>query len=90
MICVTRRSRRGFNAGVVLKTAQQWSGHRQLSVLLDTCLGVMTGDAAVSLQRVEDALDEALRDDSDDEVPSQIHRKDPGYHEQPGADEDDE
>jgi integrase len=49
-----------LNSGVLLKTAQQWSGHRRLSVLLDTYLGVMTGDADVSLRRVEEALDDAL------------------------------
>jgi integrase len=79
-----------LNAGVLLKTAQQWSGHRQLSVLLDTYLGVMTGDAAVSLQRVEDALNQALHDAVDGEVPSQAHRKESGDHEHEGANEDDE
>jgi hypothetical protein len=64
--------------GRVAQDRQQWSGHRQLSVLLDTYLGVMTGDAAVSLQRVEDALDQVLGDD----VPSQVHRKDSSDHEQ--------
>jgi integrase len=86
-----------LNSGVLLKTAQQWSGHRQLSVLLDTYLGVMTGDAEVSLQRVEDALDSALGDSRDDEpepddgdVPSQTRRKDSSDQEQQGASEDDQ
>lgn len=55
-----------LNSGVLLKTAQQWSGHRQLSVLVDTYLGVMTGDADVSLRRVEEALDNALDEHGDE------------------------
>jgi hypothetical protein len=50
----------------------------------------MTGDAAVSLQRVEDALNQALHDAVDGEVPSQAHRKESGDHEHEGANEDDE
>jgi integrase len=49
-----------LNAGVMLKTAQSWSGHKTASVLLDTYLGVMRDDASVSLARVEEALDRAL------------------------------
>jgi integrase len=79
-----------LNSGVLLKTAQQWSGHRQLSVLLDTYLGVMTGDAEVSLQRVEDALDQALHDDPDGDVPSQVNRKESSDHEQTEGEDDDE
>jgi integrase len=91
-----------LNAGVMLKTAQQWSGHRQMSVLLDTYLGVMHGDAEVSLQRVEHALDDALRNDADDHTDpdhvapeaaggassSQDDRNDHGRREQQGADDD--
>ncbi len=44
-----------LNAGVTLKTAQRWSGHRTASVLLNTYLGVMRDDLAVSLARVEEA-----------------------------------
>ncbi len=51
-----------LNSGVLLKTAQRWSGHRTASVLLDTYLGVMRDDAVVSLARVETALDAALQD----------------------------
>ena len=39
-----------------LKTAQAWSGHKTLSVLLDTYLGVMHGDTQVGLARWEQAL----------------------------------
>jgi len=45
-----------LNAGVPLKTAQAWSGHKTLSVLLDTYLGVMHGDTQVGLARWEQAL----------------------------------
>ena len=45
-----------------LKTAQAWSGHKTLSVLLDTYLGVMHGDTQVGLARWEQAL-------ADDEPP---------------------
>ena len=45
-----------LNAGVPLKTAQAWSGHRTASVLLDTYLGVMNGDEEVALARYEAAL----------------------------------
>jgi hypothetical protein len=51
-----------LNSGVLLKTAQRWSGHRTASVLLDTYLGVMRDDAVVSLARVEAALEAALGD----------------------------
>lgn len=40
-----------------LKTAQLWSGHKSLSVLLDTYLGVMKGDAAAARQRFEAAIE---------------------------------
>ena len=36
----------------------RWNGHRAASVLLDTYLGVVQDDAAPSLARVEDLLDE--------------------------------
>lgn len=49
-----------LNSGVLPKTAQKWSGHRRLSVLLDTYVGVMREDAATSLARVEEALHRAL------------------------------
>ena len=49
-----------LNAGVTVKTAQRWSGHRTASVLLDTYLGVMRDDASLSLARVEELLDAAL------------------------------
>ena len=49
-----------LNTGVLLKTAQRWSGHKTASVLLDTYLGVMRDDAAISLTRIERALDVAL------------------------------
>jgi integrase len=42
-----------LNAGVPLKTAQAWSGHKTASVLLDTYLGVMRGDEEVALARLE-------------------------------------
>ncbi len=45
-----------LNAGVPLKTAQRWSGHKTLSVLLDTYLGVVKGDEDVARARVEQAL----------------------------------
>ena len=45
-----------LNAGVPLKTAQRWSGHKTLSVLLDTYLGVMKGDEDVARERFEEAL----------------------------------
>ncbi len=35
-----------LNSGVLPKTAQQWTGHRRLSVLLDIYVGVMREDAA--------------------------------------------
>jgi integrase len=50
-----------LNAGVALKTAQKWSGHRTASVLLNTYLGVMRDDSVVSVQRTEDALADALQ-----------------------------
>lgn len=40
-----------LNAGVPLETAQAWSGHKTLSVLLDTYVGVMHGDTEVGLAR---------------------------------------
>jgi len=49
-----------LNAGVPLKTAQRWSGHKKLSVLLDTYLGVMRGDEATAIQRLEAALDDEV------------------------------
>lgn len=49
-----------LNAGVTLKTAQSWSGHRTASVLLNTYLGVMRDDLATSVARTETALAEAL------------------------------
>jgi integrase len=45
-----------LNAGVPLKTAQRWSGHRTVSVLLDTYLGVMRGDEALAIERLQAAL----------------------------------
>jgi len=45
-----------LNAGVPLKTAQSWSGHKTLAVLLDTYLGVMKGDEVVARARVQAAL----------------------------------
>ncbi len=42
-----------LNAGVPLKTAQSWSGHRSVSVLLSTYLGAMKGDDELSLSRFE-------------------------------------
>ncbi len=45
-----------LNAGVPLKTAQTWSGHKTLSVLLDTYLGVMRGDEALARTRLANAL----------------------------------
>lgn len=49
-----------LNAGVTLKTAQRWSGHRTASVLLNTYLGVMRDDLGTSVVRTEMALAEAL------------------------------
>lgn len=51
-----------LNAGVPLKTAQAWSGHRTLSVLLDTYMGVMRGDEELAMARYEAALREAKED----------------------------
>ena len=51
-----------LNSGVLPKTAQQWTGHRRLSVLLDIYVGVMREDAATSLARVEESLRTALDD----------------------------
>jgi integrase len=42
-----------LNAGVPLKTAQAWSGHKTASVLLDTYLGVMRGDEEVAVERYQ-------------------------------------
>jgi len=50
-----------LNAGVTLKTAQRWSGHRTASVLLNTYLGVMRDDLGTSVERTEAALAEALK-----------------------------
>ncbi len=44
-----------LNAGVPLETAQAWSGHKTVSVLLDTYLGVMRGDEDLALTRFEAA-----------------------------------
>jgi integrase len=46
-----------LNAGVPLKTAQLWSGHKSVSVLLNTYLGVMKGDEAAARQRLEAAIE---------------------------------
>lgn len=51
-----------LNAGVPLKTAQRWSGHNTLAVLLDTYLGVMKGDEAIAIERVAAALRPESRD----------------------------
>jgi integrase len=45
-----------LNAGVPLKTAQAWSGHKTASVLLDTYLGVIRGDEDLALSRFEALL----------------------------------
>ena len=42
-----------LNAGVPLKTAQAWSGHKTASVLLDTYLGVMRGDEDLAVERFQ-------------------------------------
>ena len=42
-----------LGAGVPLKTAQQWSGHRTLSVLLDTYAGVLESDEFVAVTRLD-------------------------------------
>lgn len=63
-----------LNAGVMIKTCQRWSGHKRASVLLDTYLGVTIDDAALSISRVEDALD-AVYGDEPDPKPSQNRRK---------------
>jgi hypothetical protein len=49
-----------LNSGVLPKTAQQWSGRRRLSVLLDTYVGVMRDDAVTSLARVEAVIHQIL------------------------------
>ncbi|MDQ3431820.1 MAG: site-specific integrase [Actinomycetota bacterium] len=49
-----------LNAGIPLKTAQRWSGHKTLSVLLDTYLGVMKADEEVARERFEAALNRNL------------------------------
>lgn len=51
-----------LNAGVPLKTAQAWSGHRTVSVLLDTYLGVICGDEAVAMARFEALLNPTRAD----------------------------
>lgn len=48
-----------LNAGVPLKTAQIWSGHRTASTLLDTYLGVMRHDEVLGRSRIEDVFDQA-------------------------------
>lgn len=40
-----------LNAGVPLKTAQLWSGHKTASVLLNTYLGVLRGDESLARER---------------------------------------
>ncbi len=55
-----------LNAGVPLKTAQVWSGHKTASVLLDTYLGVMQGDEAIALQRFEELIDRTGIPEEDD------------------------
>lgn len=45
-----------------LKTAQAWSGHRTVSVLLDTYLGVIRGDEAVAMARFEALLNPTRAD----------------------------
>lgn len=50
-----------LNSGVPLKTAQRWSGHKTLSVLLDTYLGVMEGDEELALHRLNSALRHGAR-----------------------------
>ena len=45
-----------LNAGVPLKTAQAWSGHKTASVLLDTYLGVMRGDEDLAIERFQSFL----------------------------------
>ncbi len=52
-----------LNAGVPLKTAQAWSGHKTASVLLDTYLGVMRGDEDVALARFNHFLCETPGDE---------------------------
>jgi integrase len=71
-----------LNAGVTIKTCQRWSGHKRASVLLDTYLGVTVDDSALSVRRVEDALDAAYDGDQADDqtatdapVSSQNRRK---------------
>ncbi len=44
------------NAGVPLKTAQQWSGHKTASVLLNTYLGVLRGDESLARDRWTSSL----------------------------------
>jgi len=45
-----------LNAGVPIKTAQVWSGHRTASTLFDTYLGVMRHDEALGRARIEQAF----------------------------------
>jgi integrase len=45
-----------LNAGVPIKTAQVWSGHRTASTLLDTYLGVMRHDEALGRARIQQAF----------------------------------
>ncbi len=54
-----------LNAGVFLKTAQAWSGHKTLSVLLDIYAGVMEGDDFVSMTRFEAALEDDIDEDQE-------------------------
>lgn len=67
-----------LNAGAIPKTAQQWERAPAESVLFDTYIGVLHGDAEVSLQRVERALDDALRDMLDDQTDTADRRTEAG------------
>jgi integrase len=62
-----------LNSGVLLKTAQKWSGHRTASVLLNTYLGVMRDDAAVSLARTEATFEAALQDSDSSQARRRAH-----------------
>lgn len=52
-----------LHAGVPLKTAQTWSGHKTASVLLDTYLGIMKSDDELALRRFETLLQGDQDDD---------------------------
>ncbi|MGH8885186.1 MAG: hypothetical protein ACRDYX_08445 [Egibacteraceae bacterium] len=58
---------------MLLKTAQRWSGHRTASVLLNTYLGVMRDDAAVSLARAEATFEAALEDPDSSQARRRTH-----------------